>query len=85
MAHWEPGIVCSVAWVTAEAWVQCLAWQSGLRICHCLSCGGGCSCGMDLIPGPGTAICCWGKKKNPQKNNHKKINLTSNKTSVCFI
>ena len=27
---------------------------SGLRICHCRSCGLGGDCGSDLIPGPGT-------------------------------
>ena len=32
----------------------CLAWHSGLRICHCRSCGMGRNWGLDLIPGPGT-------------------------------
>ena len=38
---------------------------SGLRIWHCCSCGIGCSCGSDSIPGSGTSIChgCGHKKK----------------------
>ena len=30
---------------------------SGLRVHQCCSCGIGWSCGLDLIPGPGTSIC----------------------------
>ena len=47
------------------AWVLFLL-QHGLRIRHCCSCGVGHSCGLDLIPGPGTCIhlgCSLKKKK----------------------
>ena len=31
---------------------------SRLRIQHCHCCGSGYSCGVGLIPGPGTSVCC---------------------------
>ena len=34
-----------------------LLWLSGLRIWHCHCCGSDYSCGMGLIPGPGTSPC----------------------------
>ena len=37
------------------------------RILHCHSCSVGGSCSSDLIPGPGTSICCWGAKRNNKK------------------
>ena len=32
------------------------------RIWYCCSCGIGCRCSSDLVPGPGTSICCQKKK-----------------------
>ena len=43
------------AQVTAKVWVQSPAWHSGLK--HCKSCRVGCSCSLDLVPGPETSIC----------------------------
>ena len=48
MVQWNQQSLCS-----AGTQIQSLAWYSGLRIQHCHSCGIGCSCGSDLIPGPG--------------------------------
>ena len=39
-------------------------WPSGLRIWSFCSCGIGCSCGLDSVPGLGTSICCRCGKKN---------------------
>lgn len=46
-------------------------WLSGLRIRHCHCSGSGCCCGVDLIPGPGTFICC-GRGQTPNKTNQQK-------------
>ena len=45
-----------------------LLWHSVLRI-HCCSCGIGCSCSWDSIPGWGTSIChrCSWKRKKGKK------------------
>ena len=41
-----------------------LSWCSGLRTWHCYSCG------LDLIPGLGTSICCeCGQKKKKEREN----------------
>ena len=47
-----------------------LLWYSGLRIWCCCSCGIDCSCGSNLIPGPGTSTChgCSRGKKKKKKN-----------------
>ena len=49
--------------------VRSLAWHTGLRIWHC------CSCGSDVIPGPGTSMyhgCgsfhCGTAETNPTRN-----------------
>ena len=56
-----------------------LLWHSGLRIWHCLSCGIGHSCSSDLIPGPGTSICCGWSQKKTNKNTKKWKNDTKKK------
>ena len=53
----------------AGTWVRSLAWHSGLGIQHCRSCG------MDLIPGPGTPY-ATGQPK--EKKNTKKVKSTHN-------
>ena len=47
-------------------------WHSGLTIqcCHCNS--SGCCCGMGLIPGPGTSICCKCGQRKEGRNKGKK-------------
>ena len=45
-----------------------LAQGCGLRIWHCCSCGVGCSCSSDSIPGLGTSICCECGKKEAGKS-----------------
>ena len=40
-----------------------LLWYSGLKIRYHHSWGVGHSCGLDLIPGPGTSTCCSVAKK----------------------
>ena len=64
-------------------------WYSGLRIWHCYKCGSGCSCSSDMIPGPGTSICCeCGQKKNKtktkqnQKTQPNKQNLPKQNSAV---
>ena len=57
MAQWVKDHT-AVVLVAAEAWVQSLAWHSGLRIQPCHSCGIGHYCGSDSIRGPGTFIGC---------------------------
>ena len=47
----------AVARVAAEARVWSPVLYSGLRIWHCHSCGVGCSCISDSVPGSGTSIC----------------------------
>ena len=60
--------LCNISWfwssvvaqqikVPAGVQVPSPAQCTGLRIWHCYRCGMGCSCGSDLIPGPGTSIC----------------------------
>ena len=51
------------------AWVRSLV-QHGLRIQHCHSCGVGCSCGLDLIPGQEISICCGYSHKKKKLNTH---------------
>ena len=49
--------------------VRSLAWHSGLRIWRCHSCGLGCDCSSDLIPGLGTPhATSWPKLKQTNKN-----------------
>ena len=44
------------------------AQHCGLRRWHCCSCGLGCSCGSDLIPGLGTPCATgWPKKEKKKK------------------
>ena len=52
--------VPTMAWLLQQlrSRVQSLVWCSRLRIWHCHSCSVGYSCGSDLIPGPGTSLCC---------------------------
>ena len=58
---------------SAGTQVQSPAWQSGLRIPHCHSCGIGHSCGSDLIPGPGTPPAVgWPKKRRRRRKKKKK-------------
>ena len=68
------GVPTVVQWVmdlmsfqSAQIWS--LARHSGFRIQCCHSCGVGCTCSWQLIPGLGTSICCWcrGKRKKTQK------------------
>ena len=64
-------------WMKEEAAVQQLLkdllsmefplWCSGLRIWHCCSCGVGCRCSLDLIPGLETSICCWCSQRRKKK------------------
>ena len=57
-------------------------WHSGLRIWHCPSCGMGCSCSSDPIPGPGTSFHMpqvQSEKKKNKKKNHKKQKQQPNK------
>ena len=42
-------------------------WHSRLQVWHCLCSGSGCSCGSDLIPGPGTSVCCGCGQKRKKK------------------
>ena len=42
-------------------------WHSGLGIQHCRSCGLGCNCGSDLIPGPGDLYAKEQTKKEKKK------------------
>ena len=52
---WHRGLMIWFASVTLL--IQSPAQPSGLRIRCCHSCGTGCRCGSDLIPGLGTSIC----------------------------
>ena len=53
---WHSGLMIQL--VSKEVLVQSPALSSGLRIWHCCSCGTGHSSGLDLIPSPGTSVCC---------------------------
>lgn len=61
----------AAACVAMEAWVQTLAWGSGLKdlvllqLWYNCSCGVGCCCGLDSISDLGTSMCykCGHKKK----------------------
>ena len=49
--------------------VQSLAWDNGLRIWRCCSCGLGCNCGVDLILGLGMPYTLeWPKKGKKKKD-----------------
>lgn len=67
-------IPTAVTQVDAEAWFQSLAWRSALRILCCCSCCSCCSCaivrscGLDLVPGPGTSYAPCEKKKMTHAN-----------------
>ena len=50
------------------------AWCIGLKIRYCCSCGIGRNCGLDLIAGLGTSICCRRSQKEPPTN--PKLNAT---------
>ena len=41
-------------------------WHSGLKDSAV------CSCGLDLIPGLGTSICCWCSQKKKKKKEKKR-------------
>ena len=56
---WHSGLRIQLQWLG-------LLWRcrfnpqpstTGYRMWHCHSCGTGCSCGLDSIPGPRTSIC----------------------------
>ena len=51
--------------------VRSPSWHSGLRIQCCQSCGLGCNCGLDLIPGQGTPH-ATGQPKRKRKRKKKK-------------
>ena len=56
--------------VSVEVPVRSLAWNGGLKIPCCCSCGVGCSSGLDSIPGPGTSISPgdgWKRKKKKER------------------
>ena len=53
-------------------WVQSLAQNSGLRIHCCHRCSLVCSCGLDLIPGPGTPY-AMGRPKTKNKKQNKPL------------
>ena len=56
---------------------ELLLWWSGLMIWHCHSCDRGCSCGTDLIPGPGISICHgYSQKKKKRKKKKRKERRT---------
>ena len=57
MAQWVKNLT-AVAWVAAEVLFQSLVQSSGLRIQCCCSYSIVCNCGLDLIPGLRTSICC---------------------------
>ena len=61
----------AAALVAVELWVRSPAWRSGLRICHCCSCGIDHNNGLDSVPGLGTSICCQCGHKNKMKENKK--------------
>ena len=65
----------AVAWVAAEVQVPSQAWCSWLRIQHCRSCGVGCSCGLDLIPGLGSSMYHKCGRKKKKKKKEKKVVL----------
>ena len=54
--------------------VRSLAQHSGLRIQHCHSCGLGCDCSLDLIPGLGPPY-AMGRPKMKNKTNKQNKNL----------
>ena len=70
------GVVSAIAQVAVEVRVLFPAQHSGLKIWHCHSCGIGCSCSSDLIPGPGTSICHGSGQKPNQKKKKRKERKT---------
>ena len=50
-------------------WLVIHPWPSGLRIQCCHSCDLGHNCGLYLIPGAGTFICCRCGQKEKKKEN----------------
>ena len=67
---------------SAGTQVQSPAWDSGLRIWHCCSCGLGRSYSLDLIPGPGIPYAAGGPK---EKKVSKLSLLTDEYTKVWYI
>ena len=66
--------------VSTESQVQSLAQHSGLRFWCCRSCGLGCSCGLDLIPGPGALYAPGGRKKERKKEKRERERRTDRQT-----
>ena len=68
VAQWVKDLMAT-AQIAMEALVLFLAQRSGLRIRRCHSYGAGQSCSLDVIPGPGTAIChtCGPNRKEKKK------------------
>ena len=62
MAQWDWQHLCN-----AKTQVQSLAQHGGLKDPTCPSCGVGCSCGLDLIPGLGTPYAVGQPKKIERK------------------
>ena len=60
-------VVSLEQWHTGSSW----ALHIGLRIWHCHSCGVGCNCGSNLIPGR-VSICYRASKKGKKKKKKKK-------------
>ena len=55
--------------------VRSPAQHSGLRFQHCHSCGIGCNCGSDMIPGLGTPYAVGWPEKEKKNKKHTKNDL----------
>ena len=71
MAEWVK-MLTAAAQVTSEVQPPSPAQFSGLRIWHCHSCGVGCNCSSDSIPGLGLSMCRGGEERKIKEGRKEK-------------
>ena len=68
---------CAQLWIPEQNAMGIPWWLSRLRTQCCYCCGSGCCCGVGLIPGPGTSLCCRCIQKKTKQKDKKTQNITN--------